>query len=146
MVTHGVVLGHVVSQRGISTHDNKVKVILDLEPSTNSKGLQVFMGHMNYYRRFIKDYAEIAKPMFSLINKFEWTEEATVSFEKLKRLLASAPILRSPDWDLVFHVHTDASGFAIGSILTQPGEHKMDYPIYFSSRQLNKAEQNYTTT
>ena len=106
----------------------------------------MFMGHMNYYRRFMKDYAEIAKPMFSLINRFEWTKEATTSFEKLKKLLASTPILRSPNWDLMFHVHTDAFGFAIGSILTQPREHKMDYPIYFSSRQLNKAEQNYTTT
>ena len=47
MVTHGVVLGHVVSRRGIATHDDKVKVILKLEPPTNSKGLQVFMGHVN---------------------------------------------------------------------------------------------------
>lgn len=140
MVTHGVVLGHVVSRRGIATHGDKVSFILDLEPPSNSKGVQVFMGHVNYYRRFMKDYAKIAKSMFNLINRFEWTKEATTSFEKLKKLLASAPILRSPNWDLAFHVHMDASGFAIGSILTQLGEHKMDYPIYFSSRQLNKAE------
>lgn len=75
MVTHGVVLGHVVSRRVIATHDDKVKFILDLEPPTNYKGVQVFMGRMNYYQCFMKDYAEIAKPVFSLINRFEWMEE-----------------------------------------------------------------------
>jgi len=104
MVTHGVVLGHVVSIRGITTHDDKVKFILELEPPTSSKGVQVFMGHMNYYSHFMKDYASIVKPMFNLIEKFEWREEATIAFEKLKRLLAFAPILRSLDWNVIFHV------------------------------------------
>ena len=97
MVKKGVVLEHVVSQRGIATHDDKVKAILDLEPPTNSKGVHVFMGHMKYYHHFMKDYTKIAKPMFSLINRFEWTEEVAISFEKLKKRLASAPILRSPN-------------------------------------------------
>lgn len=119
-----------------------MKVILDLEPPKTYKGVQVFKTHMNYYRRYVK----IVEPMFSLINRFEWTEEAAISFEKLKKLLASAPMMRLPNGDVVFHVHIDVSGFAIGSILTQPGEHKMDYPIYFSRKQLNKAEHNYTTT
>ena len=104
------------------------------------------MGHMNYYCHFMKDYASIAKTIFTLIGKFEWCEEAVVAFERLKKLLASTPILRSPECNVIFYVYKDASGFAIGSILTQPREHKMDYPIYFSNRQLNKAKQNYTTT
>ena len=60
--------------------------------------------------------------------------------------MASAPILSAPYWNLEFHVHTDASAYAISSILTQPGDYKLDYPIYFASRQLDAAEKNYTTT
>lgn len=60
--------------------------------------------------------------------------------------MATAPILRAPNWDLEFHVYTYAFAYAISSILTQPGEHKLDYPIYFASRQLDPAEKNYTTT
>jgi len=146
MVTHAVFLGHIVSKRGIATHNDKFKVILELELPPNSKGVQVSMGHMNYYRQFMNDYTSIAKVMFSLIDKFEWWKEAAIAFEKLKKLLAFAPILRSPDWNVIFHVHMNASGFATGSIMTQPREHKMDYPIYFSTRQLKKVEQNYTTT
>ena len=76
------------------------------------------MGHMNYYQCFMKDYASIANPMLCLIGKFEWCEEASIAFEKLKKLLAFPPILRSLDWNFIFHVHTDALGFAIGSILS----------------------------
>jgi len=64
----------------------------------------------------MKDYVVIVKLMFNLITKFEWGEEVGLSFKNLKRLLASAPILRLPDWDVIFHVHTYAFDFAIGSI------------------------------
>ena len=77
---------------------------------------------------------------------FEWTDECEVAYEKLKQALVSAPILRSPDWNKIFHVHIDASNFEIGCILAQPGEHNMDFPVSYASRQLNSAEKNYTTT
>ena len=60
--------------------------------------------------------------------------------------LVSAPILKAPDWNTPFHVHIDASNFAIGCILAQPSEHNMDFPISYASRQLNMAEKNHTTT
>ena len=60
--------------------------------------------------------------------EFEWKEECNISFEKLKRKLVKAPILRFPNWSIKFHVHIDASGLAIGAILTQPGDDIMDYP------------------
>ena len=63
----------------------------------------------------------------------------------LKRALVSAPILKAPDWNTPFHVHIDASNFEKGCILAQPGEHNMDFPISYASRQLNMAEKNYTT-
>ena len=64
-------------------------------------------------------YADIARPLFALLVIFEWTEECEVAYEKLKQALVSAPILGSPDWNKIFHVHIDASNFAIGCILAQ---------------------------
>ena len=81
-----------------------------------------------------------------MLIEFKWTDECQESYERLKQALASAPILKSPNWEIIFHVHIDASNFAIGCVLAQPGEHKLDYPISFASRQLNDAEINYTTT
>ena len=78
--------------------------------------------------------------------EFDWIEECNISFETLKRKLVEAPILRFPNWSTKFHVHIDASGLAIGEILTQPGDGGIDYPIVYSSRKLNKAERNYSTT
>ena len=104
------------------------------------------MGHVGYYQRFILFYAQIARPLYKLLIEFKWTEECQESYEKLKQALASAPILKSPNWEIIFHVHIDASNFTIGCVLAQPGEHKLDYPISFASRQLNDAEINYTTT
>ena len=78
--------------------------------------------------------------------EFNWTEECNISFKKRKRKLVEAPILRFPNWSTKFHVHINASGLAIGAILTQLGDDGMDYPIVYSSRKLNKAKQNYSMT
>ncbi|MCO5609650.1 hypothetical protein L7F22_063880 [Adiantum nelumboides] len=145
-VKHEVILGHIVSKNGISTDEGKIKVILELPPPHNYKGVQRFMGHVGYYRRFILLFAEIARPLYKLLIEFKWTEKCDQAYEVLKKALASAPILRAPNWNVIFHVHIDASNFAIGCVPTQPGEHKLDYPISFGSRQLNDAEKNYTTT
>ncbi|MCO5574746.1 hypothetical protein L7F22_028536 [Adiantum nelumboides] len=115
-------------------------------PPNNYKGVQRFMGHVDYYRRFILLFAEIAHPLYKLLIEFNWIKECDQAYEVLKKTLASAPILRAPDWNLIFHVHIDASNFVIGCVLIQPREHKLDYPISFASRQLNNAEKNYTTT
>ena len=60
LVRHGVILGHIVSENGISTDEGKVKLVLDLPPPQNLKGVWQFMGHVGYYQRFIKDYAKLA--------------------------------------------------------------------------------------
>ena len=104
------------------------------------------MGHCGYYRQFIYMYAAIAKPMYALLVVFYWMDECEKAFQKLKDALVSAPILRAPDWNKVFHVHIDALAYAIGCILAQPGEHNMDFLVSYASRQLNVAEKNYTTT
>ncbi|MCO5570660.1 hypothetical protein L7F22_024387 [Adiantum nelumboides] len=146
MVRQGKMLGHIVSKNGISTDMEKILVIVELPRPLRVKEVQAFMGHCGYYRRFIYLYAIIAKPLYALITKFEWTDECEKAFQILKQRLISAPILKAPNWDKIFHGHVDASAFAIGCILAQPGEKSMDFPISYSSRQLNSAEKNYTTT
>ena len=146
MVRQGKILGHIVSANGISTDEDKVKVIVELPCPIHSKGVKIFMGHCGYYRRFIYMYTEIARPLYALLIVFEWTDECEQSFQKLKDALILAPILKSPDWDQIFHVHIDASAFAIGCILAQPGEHNMDFSISYASRQMNSVERNYSTT
>lgn len=72
-------------------------------------------------------------------------DECETCFQKLKDALVSALVLKSSDWTKSFHVHIDASTFAIGCILAQQGEGTMDFPICYASHQLNSAEKNYTT-
>ena len=146
MVRQGKILGHIVSANGISTDEEKIKVIVELPRPIHAKGVQIFMGHCGYYRRFIYMYADVARPLYALLIVFEWSEECEVAFQKLKNALISAPILKAPDWNKIFHVHIDASAYAIGCILAQPYENNMDFPVSYSSRQLNSAEKNYTTT
>ena len=127
----------------------KIKIILDLKPLVNPKQVRVLLGHTGYYRKFIRYYSDMTYPLEELLREdqeFDWTEECDISFEALKMKLVKAPILRFPDWSTKFHVHIDTSGLAIGRILTQPGDNGMDYPIIYSSRKLNKAERNYSTT
>ena len=78
------------------------------------------MGNCGYYRMFIYMYAMIAKPLYGLLIVFIWTKECEDSFHKLKTALSTAPILRAPNWNVIFHVHVDASNFAIEAILAQP--------------------------
>ena len=134
-----------MATNGIATYQDKIKVIVELPRPLHYKGIQIFMGHCGYYCRFIYIYAKVAKPLYALLVEFVWTEECKESFQKLKQPLVTAPILRPPDWTKPFHVHIDASNFAIGYILAQPYKGNMDLPISYASRQLNSAEKNYTT-
>ena len=84
MVRQGKILGHIVSQNGISTDAEKISVIVDLPRPINAKGVQIFMGHCGYYRRFIYMYAEVARPMYALLIVFEWTDACEQAYEKLK--------------------------------------------------------------
>ena len=77
---------------------------------------------------------------------YHWTEECQHSFEILKRKLVEAPILKFTDWSKKLHVHVDASALVIGSILTQPADDATDHPNIYTSRKLNNAERNYSTT
>ncbi|GJW46318.1 reverse transcriptase domain-containing protein [Tanacetum coccineum] len=120
MVQEGIVLGHKVSSARLEVDKAKIDVILKLSPPTNIKGVRSFLGHAGFYRRFIKDFSKIARPLTKLLKKdtpFEFDDECQKAFELLKEKLTCAPVIVSPNWNLPFELMRDASDFAVGAIL-----------------------------
>ncbi|RVW18099.1 Retrovirus-related Pol polyprotein from transposon 17.6 [Vitis vinifera] len=148
MVHQGIVLGHIISEKGIKVDKAKVELIVKLPSPTTVKGVRQFLGHAGFYRRFIKDFSKLSKPLCELLAKdakFIWDERCQKSFDQLKQFLTTAPIVRAPNWQLLFEVMCDASDFAIGAVLGQREDGK-PYVIYYASKTLNEAQRNYTTT
>ncbi|GJU56989.1 reverse transcriptase domain-containing protein [Tanacetum coccineum] len=148
MVKESIVLCHKISKSGIEVDRAKVDVISKLPPPTTVKGIRSFLGYIGFYRRFIKDFSKIARPMTHLLEKdtpFFFSSECQSSFEILKKKLTEAPILVSPDWDLPFKLMCDASDYAIGAVL---GQRKDKYfrPIHYASKTLSDAQINYIVT
>ena len=141
-------LGHVVTPDGISPDPDKVRFVQDFPTPTNLKKLRTFLALANYYRRFIKGFAHIARPLNVLTKKgvkFSWTQSCDDAFDKLKRALVSAPSLVYPDFKEPFLLFVDASSTGIGFTLAQ-NQHGKEVVIANNGRGLNSAEQNYTTT
>ncbi|XP_073137953.1 uncharacterized protein [Henckelia pumila] len=147
MVTEGIVLGHRISEQGIKVDKAKVHVIQNLPPPTTVKGVRSFLGHAGFYRRFIKDFSKISKPLSSLLMKdapFDFDSNCLQAFEVLRERLVTAPILTSPNWDLPFEVMCDASDSVVGAVLGQRID-KVFKTIYYASKTLNEAQINYAT-
>ncbi|RVW20716.1 Transposon Tf2-11 polyprotein [Vitis vinifera] len=117
MVHQGIVLGHIISEKGIEVDKAKVELIVKLPSPTTVKGVRQFLGHVGCQR----------------------------SFDQLKQVLTIAPIVRAPNWQLPFEVMCDASDFAIGAVLGQREDGK-PYVIYYASKTLNEAQRNSITT
>nr|GEW71149.1 hypothetical protein [Tanacetum cinerariifolium] len=148
MVNEGIVLGHKISKNGIEVDKAKVEIISKLPHPTTVKGIRSFLGHVGFYRCFIKYFSNIAQPMTRLLEKdtsFLFSKECVEAFQTLKRKLTEAPILIAPDWDLPFELMCDASDFDIGAVLGKRQE-KHFRPIYYASETMTEAESNYTTT
>ena len=122
MVTKGIVLGHIVSREGIEVDKAKVELISNLPTPKYVKDIRSFLGHAGFYRRFIRDFSAIARPLCYLLAKdvtFEWSQTCEAAFDKLKTMLVLPPIMRSPNWDLPFEIMCDTSDYAIGVVLGQ---------------------------
>lgn len=148
MVKRGIVLGHVVSKDGLEVDKSKVDLIANLPPPQSVKNIRSFLGHEGFYRRFIKDFSKISKPLSNLLAKdvkFEFSNECKTSFETLKSILTTTPIIQSPDWTHPFELMCDASDYAIGVVLGQRID-KIPRVIYYASKNLNDAQLNYSTT
>ena len=148
MVTEGIVLGHKISAIGLEVDQSKISIIKTLAPPTTVKGIRSFLGHAGFYRRFIKDFSRIARPLCRLLEKdtkFNFDDSCKTAFEEIKIRLVQAPIMAIPEWDQEFDVMCDASDFAMGAVLGQRKE-KIFRAIYYASRTFNEAQENYSTT
>jgi hypothetical protein len=148
MVREGIVLRHKVSEKGIEVDRAKIEVIEQLPPPTNVKGVRSFLGHVGFYRRFIKDFSHTARPLTSLLAKetpFHFDNECLLAFHTVKKALVSALIIQPPDCNLPFEIMCDASDYAVGAMLGQC-KNKQHYAISYASKTLTGAQLNYATT
>ncbi|CAL2256490.1 unnamed protein product [Prunus armeniaca] len=148
MVKQGVVLGHVISSKGIEVDKEKIDIISNMAAPTSVKGVRSFLGHVGFYCCFIKDFSKITHPLCNILAKdvvFHFDKDCMNAFNTLKRELTSAPIIMALDWSLPFELMCDASDYAIGVGLGQR-VNKLPHVIYYASRTLNDAQLNYSTT
>ena len=148
MVQEGIVLGHIVSKRGIEVDQAKVELIENLPPPTSVQQIRSFLRHAGFYRHFIKDFRKISRSLCSLLAKdtpFHFDEACLKAFQKLWSLLSSTPIMKPLEWTLPFEIMCDASDFAVGAILGQRVG-KLPHIIYYASKTMMDAQVNYTTT
>jgi hypothetical protein len=141
-------LGHIVGRDGIKVDPKKVEAVHNWPKPETVTQVRSFVGFVNYFRKFIEHYADVARPLNCLLQgakkkhaKVTWTGECQKAFEKLKEALITAPVLAVPDFDKPFTVEADASDNCLGAVLLQDG-----HPVAYESRQFNSAEKNYFTT
>ena len=141
-------IGHLISERGIQVDRAKIKVIEKLPPPVNVKEVRSFLGHVGFYRKFIKNFSKIVKPLTQLLLKdatFDFTDAYVESFDRIKEALITTPIIQPLYWSLTFEIMCDASEYAVGVVLGQ-GKNKVLYAICYASRTLDESHVNYATT
>jgi hypothetical protein len=151
-------VGFIVSQGGIATDPDKVEKVVKWPIPTNPEEVRQFVGFVGFYRKYIKDFTKIVRPLYEVMpvqnqksgkktksdENFVWGESQQKAFTQLKELLTSAPILGYADHNLPFELHTDASGDGLGAVLYQKQDDQLRV-IAFASRALTKSEKNYAT-
>jgi hypothetical protein len=113
----------------------------------NVKGIHSFLGHAGFYRRFIKDFLQISRPLTNLLDKdapFDFIDECLNAFHTLRKAVILAPIIQPPDWSLPFEIMCDASDYAIGVVRGQT-KYKKHHAITYASKTLIGAQLNYAT-
>ena len=141
-------LGMIVGRKGIRVDPDKIEVVRSWPRPRTLTELRSFIGLLQFFRRFIRDFSGIAAPLTNLTKKDvgiqKWSAHCTNAFEQLKIAITTAPVLVSPDWSKPFRCHIDASQRAVGGILTQIDENVVDRAIAYYSKKISNAEQDYT--
>ncbi|GET66741.1 retroviral-like aspartic protease 1 [Rhizophagus irregularis DAOM 181602=DAOM 197198] len=142
-------LGHIVGTDGLKPDNKKIEKIKNLKPPKNIKQIREINGLCSYYRKFVKGYSKIVKPIMELTRKnvpFVWTDKQQKALEELKEKLINYPILQHPNFEKEFILITDASGEGLGAILEQLDENNREIVISYASRSLVNAEKRYPIT
>ncbi|PJE77975.1 hypothetical protein CI610_03096 [invertebrate metagenome] len=153
-----IYVGHVVSASGIEADPAKIEKVRDWPTPCNSDELRQFLGFAGYYRKFVKNFSQIARPLNDLLPptrkkrsksplpssaiKWSWDTEQEEAFRRLKDVLCSPVVLGYPDYSLPFELHTDASGNGLGAVLYQHQDGQLR-PIHYASRGTSKSERHY---
>ena len=138
-----------MSAERVRTDPSKLQAILEFPVPNNVKALRSFLGLASCYRRFIPQFSKIAGPLFNLTKKnslFAWTSLCQETFDKLRKLLTSAPVLVYPDFRVPFILETDASIAGLGAVLAQKQADGLVQPIAYASRTLQDHEKRYRIT
>jgi hypothetical protein len=139
-------LGLVISEGTVEMDPVKVAGVADWPVPGNCKEVQSFLGFINFYRHFIKDFSDLARPLFELTKKdqpWKWGEQEQGAFLALKMKVTSSPILKAPDDHKPFRLEADSSNAATGAILSQQADDGKWHPVAFYSKSLNATERNY---
>ncbi|GBN83839.1 Retrovirus-related Pol polyprotein from transposon 17.6 [Araneus ventricosus] len=142
-------LGYEIEQGKVFPNNPNIETIKKLQPSTNVKELQRFLGSVYVYNKFIPQYAKLRYPLNQLLKKdakFNWTNEYQDAFDKLKETLTTKPVLNLFNPDATCHVSVDASQKRVGAVLKQPDASDVLHPIAYHSRTLRDYEKNYAIT
>jgi hypothetical protein len=142
----GKLLGHIVSADGVKIDPARVEAIQKLSLPRSKKDIQSFLGTINFFRRFIANFAELTKYITCMLRKdseVKWTEEARHSFESIKKSIMTTPVLISPNFDKDFYIFSFASNDTIAAVLLQKNEDGHEQPVAFYSKVLRDAEIKY---
>ena len=141
-------LGHSISPAGIRPLHDKIESMRNFPVPRNAKEVNSFLGLCSYYRKFIRGFAEISRPLDKLrkVDTFQWDDKCQEAFDKLRTILSSTDILMYPKFDRTFIVTCDASATAIGGVVSQIDDFGNERPVSFCSRALKGAEINYSAT
>lgn len=141
-------LEHLINTKVVVPDPKKIEAVRTYPTPHNAKDMRAFLELAGFYRRFVPNFANLAKPLTELTKKdakFQWTCAAEEAFQSLKTKLCESPVLAYPDFNKPFILSTDASGQALGAILSQIIDGQ-EHPIAYASRQLKPPEKNYSTT
>ena len=141
-------LGFIISDKGMQMDAARTQSLSTMPYPKNKKQLQAFLGACNYYRSFVRNFADIADPLYELLRKnvpFTWTDAQAEAVDLLKLCLGRSPILKFPNFKKDFHLHSDASLVGIAACLLQNHEGTL-HPLAYVSRCLSEAQRNYSTT